>query len=262
MSSSKYMNPLFVSIVLFIVLMQLTGCTSHLATCERMDKGLVLILPGIEGRSVWNYELALGLDEGGVESAIEIYDWCTPVPMGWWINLMDIQRNRKVAGELAQAIVEYKRKHPQRDVHLVGMSGGAGIAILAAERLPEKVQLKSMILLCAAVGPDYDLTEALEHCDEGIHSFYTEHDRLLLGAGTSILGTIDRSYGPAAGKVGFRCPEDATPRQKAAYQKLRQIEWSPDMLKSGNIPSHGGWCSRPFVKEYLAPLMRNETSSG
>ena len=40
-----------------------SGCSlADLKSPERMDKGLVIILPGMEGRSSWNYELARGLD--------------------------------------------------------------------------------------------------------------------------------------------------------------------------------------------------------
>ena len=42
---------------------------------ERLNRGLVIALPGIEGRSKLNEDICRGLDEGGVSWAIELYDW-------------------------------------------------------------------------------------------------------------------------------------------------------------------------------------------
>ena len=47
----------------------------HLRTPERLQHGLVLVLPGIEGESCINHNIAHGLADGGVSSAIEIFDW-------------------------------------------------------------------------------------------------------------------------------------------------------------------------------------------
>ena len=48
---------------------------------------------------------------------------------------MGLSRNRQQATLLAERIRQYQRQYPDRPVHLVAHSGGAGIAAMAMERL-------------------------------------------------------------------------------------------------------------------------------
>ncbi|MBI5764825.1 MAG: alpha/beta fold hydrolase [Planctomycetes bacterium] len=233
------------------------GCSlNDLQTPERMEKGLVLILPGIEGRSSWNYELARGLDDGGVGFGIEVYDWGTVVPGGMLINLTDIERNRRVATELRDRIVTYRRAHPRRPVHLIGHSGGGGIAVLTTEMLPSEEPVSSVVLLAAAISPSHDLRAALSHSQYGIFNYYSPLDVVLLRAGTTVAGTIDREHGQSAGAVGFTRPASLTEDEARIYnRKLHQVQWSPEMRFAMNFGGHMDWTHRPFVKQYLAPLV-------
>jgi alpha-beta hydrolase superfamily lysophospholipase len=106
-----------------------------------MDKGIVIILPGIEGRSFMNENLARGLNEGGVGMGIEIYEWGTPGAM--LINIADYERNKEEAQRLAEHIRAYRHGHPGAAIHVVGHSGGGGLAVLAVERLPKDVKVSS-----------------------------------------------------------------------------------------------------------------------
>ena len=96
---------------------------------SRLDRGLVIVLPGIEGRSPLNEAVCEGLVDGGVNWGIELCDWTTSVPMGYLINLRDQERNRNQAEEIAAKIVRYKMAHPERPVVLVGQSGGGAMAV-------------------------------------------------------------------------------------------------------------------------------------
>lgn len=232
----------------------LCGCSlSHLDTQTRRDHGLVLILPGIEGPSYWNHNIARGLEEGGVRNAIQIYDWGTKVPGGMLINIADYERNRAMAASLRDHIVRYKQAHPAANVHVIGHSGGGGIAVMAAEMLPDDVRVATIILLAPALSPDYDLRPALRHVSGGIFNYYSMLDMGFLGAGTTMAGTMDRKHTPAAGAVGFKPRAGSSP----AYRKLQQIEWSPEMRGYGNLGDHMGWTNPSFVKRYLAPLVRD-----
>lgn len=233
------------------------GCSlSDLQSPQRMEKGLVVILPGIEGRSSWNYELARGLDDGGVPYGIEVYDWGTVVPGGMLINLTDIERNRRVASELRDRVVSYRRANPRRPVHLIGHSGGGGIAVLTAEMLPPVEPVSSVILLAAAVSPTHDLRPALARSQYGIFNYYSPLDVVLLRAGTTVAGTIDREHGQSAGAVGFTKPASLTEDEARIYnRKLHQVQWSPEMRFAMNFGGHMDWTHRPFVKQYLAPLV-------
>lgn len=234
------------------------GChaPSSLTTAARYRHGLVLILPGIEGRSLWNRNIAVGLDKGGVRSAIEIQDWTTGVPGNFVANLTDFDRNLQQARMLAGRIVEYESAHPDRPVHLIGHSGGGGMVVLTLEALPPGRVVDGAILLAAAISPDHDLTVALRRTRWGICNFYSPRDVTLLKVGTSLLGPIDRAYGPAAGAVGFREPAGLDVGGRKLYEhRLRQIGWSERMRAFGADGTHTGWASQTFARTYLAPLI-------
>jgi pimeloyl-ACP methyl ester carboxylesterase len=235
-----------------------SGCVvGNLTTADRMKNGLVLILPGIEGRSKYNADLLRGLDEGGVPCAIEIFDWGTIVPLGGLVNLVALDRNRDQARHIADRIVQYQQDYPDRPVHLVGHSGGGGLAVLALEALPPGRKVNSATLLAAAISPDYDLTRALNHTEAGIWNFYSNFDVGYLTVGTSFFGTIDRRHTRAAGAVGFK-PRPATgsrPGAENAYARLHSVSYKSIMAEAGNRGSHAGWTNRRFVALWIAPVI-------
>lgn len=243
------------------ILLQSAGCSiSNLNTEARQERGLVVVLPGIEGKSLWNVNIARGLDDGGVDCGIEIFEWGTAVPFGMLINLADEGRNYRVAKVLSERILEYQRRHPGRPVHLVGHSGGAGIAIMAVEELPRDSRINSMVLLAAAVSPQHDLRRALGHVKLGIYNYFSERDIGLLQVGTSVFGTMDRRFGASAGAVGFVRPEFLRDSDNALYEKLHQIRWRPTMRIHGNAGGHSDWADRRFVRRFLAPVLIDASS--
>lgn len=236
----------------------LAGCAvKDLGTTDRMSRGLVVVLPGIEGRSAFNYDIARGLDEGGVSSGIEIYDWNVPIPGGAIINVIDYDRNVDQAVRLARKIMTYQDNYPGRPVHLVGHSGGAGMTVLTLEKLPRGRRITGAILLAAAVSPKHDLRKALSRTEYGLFNYWSPRDVGFLQIGTSIFGNIDRGYGPAAGAVGFDPPPGAT----GEYAKLHQIQYSSKMASRGNDGSHLGWANRRWVRRDLAPLIAEQQAS-
>ncbi len=236
-----------------------SGCVvNNLSTTDRLKNGLVIVLPGIEGRSKYNADILKGLNDGGVPCAIEIYDWGTLVPLGSLVNLVALERNRAEAKRIADRIVQYHQDYPDRPVHLVGHSGGAGVAVLALEALPHGCNVRSALLLAAALSPDYDLTKALSHTDAGIWNFYSDSDVGYLQVGTSLFGTIDRRHTRAAGAVGFKPARTvgSTPSSgQKLYAKLHNVGYRPTMSDAGNRGGHAGWTKRSFVALWLAPVI-------
>ncbi len=237
------------------------GCfePARLHTVDRYRAGVVFVLPGIEGRSFANYNIAVGLDEGGVPSAIEIYDWTIGVPGAQLANLALLPRNKEKAAQLAQRIVAHQDNYPGTPVHLVGHSGGAGLLVLAMEALPADRRVDSAVLLAPALTPDYDLSRSLLHVSR-MYNFYSNLDLGLLGLGTSLFGTIDRDFGPSAGAIGFQSPFDAFDASADLYRaRLTQVEWTPELMRVGATGNHFGWSSRTFARLYLAPLLKNRS---
>ncbi len=230
------------------------GSPSHLKSAQRLRYGMVFVLPGIEGSSIFSRNVAIGLSDGGVRSAIEVFDW-TGIPLVG--NLSLYSRNLRQAAELADRIKAYQAEHPGRPVHVIGHSGGGGIAVLALEALPPQNRIDQAILLAPALSPEYNLTRALRRTRAGILNLYSEKDVSLLKVGTTIMGAIDRERGPAAGAIGFALPEDLNARGRSVYaERLRQVRWQPRLKKLGASGTHLGWASRKFARMYLAKLVR------
>lgn len=236
-----------VLITLAVAALALGGCSptnEEMVTPERLDQGLVIVLPGIEGEGPLSYGVRDGLVRAGVDSAVPIYRWGRPVPIaGPLLNQMDVLGNRLAGTRIAQMIVDYQNAHPDRPVYLIGHSGGGGVAVFAAEAMPEGRAVEGLILLSASISKTYDLSSALSRCQKGIVSFYSEADVALLGIGTTVVGNVDGIRGPSAGLVGF----DSTPAG------LHQIGWRQEMGSAGNYGGHMDSAGSAFVAKYVAP---------
>jgi len=232
------------------------GCGDRNApylTESRLAKGLVIILPGIEGESPLNHDIRKGLVAAGVYRGLPIYSWGRPIPLaGPLINQMDFIGNRLAGARVAEMVVSQQDRYPGRPVYLVGHSGGGGIAVFAAEALPKNRKVDGLILLSASISKGYDLTKALNRCRNGIVNFYNRSDAALLGVGTTIVGNVDGGHGPSAGLVGFEMPRSGDPKEKIlAYKKLYQIEATPAMTR-GSIDPHASTTDPDFVATYVA----------
>ncbi len=221
-------------------------------TSDRMQRGLVVVLPGIEGRGYLNEQICRGLADGGVNWAIEIDDWTSS--WGPLYNLRSEKRNRRKAGDLVERIKRYRVAFPERPVVLLGHSGGGAIAIWASEMLGKNDKVKGVILINVAISREYDLAKALEHTTDGIINYYSGNDWVLLGLGTTVYGTMDGKHGSSAGKEKFLAPTDLP----QAYRKLYQVGWDMEMIKTGHLGGHFSSSSTRFVSRYVAPLVMAE----
>jgi pimeloyl-ACP methyl ester carboxylesterase len=219
-----------------------------------------VILPGIEGKSPANVSIAKGLDDGGVRSAIEIYDWTTGAAF-FGLNLRYLERNKREARHIADRIMDYQDRYPGRPVHLIGHSGGGGVTVLALEALPANRKVTGAILLAAAVAPEYDLRQALRRVDRAVYNFYSPYDVGFLKLGTTIMGTIDGRHTTAAGVRGFRIPWGLNEEGRLLYSEhLRQQRYTGSMARSGHAGGHFGWSDRQFVADWLAPIVHSNSA--
>jgi pimeloyl-ACP methyl ester carboxylesterase len=233
------------------------GASRHLFDPARLTHGLVIVLPGIEGWGPLNWSIARGLHDGGFPGAILVHDWTSGLWPLFAFHLRDRRRNLRRAAELAQLIVDYRKRYAGRPVHLVGHSGGAALAVWTLEALPEGHSISSAVLLGPALSPSYCLTAALRRAEQGIWSFWSPLDLLFLAAGTFLVGTADGQYAVSAGFRGFVAPHGAGEGDQVWYrERLRQQCYRPRMLGQFHWGGHFGWANRVFVAEEVAPLLR------
>jgi len=227
-------------------------------TEARKARGLVIVLPGIEGVSPLNKHIREGLCRAGVDCAVIIYPWGRPYgPAAMLINQVDVIGNRMAALQLGRMIEGYQQTY-HAPVWLVGHSGGGGIAVLTAENLPPGRKVQGLILLSSSISDKHDLTAALEHTRKGIVNFYNPEDIALLGVGTTILTNVDGVHGPSAGLTGFVTPENASPRTQQLY-KTKLFQFAMDSRVTGGLDPHTSSTDPGFVSRYVAPWVLRST---
>jgi pimeloyl-ACP methyl ester carboxylesterase len=239
--------------------MVFAGCSSRLVlNPEDLDKGLVIVLPGIDGRTLYSQAACQALSEDGLGLTVELYDWT--VPLGLLFNQAAVLRNHEASAVLAGRIRAYQREHPGGRVYLIGHSGGTAIAVWAAEALASGHQVDGVILLGSSLSPGYDLSRALAGTRGGIVSFHSSLDAGLLGLGTILVGTMDGRHCESAGKVGFRTPDE--PARPGQYAKLFQIGWEPKMAGAGHGGGHFDYMGGGFLSAYVGPLIKQPAWDG
>ena len=225
------------------------GCDEHamVLSPDHLDRGLVIVLPGIDGVALHNLGLAEALRDAPVPAGVEIWIWTSP--LGPLFNQTAMEHNRSMAAELAVRIGRYRSEHPDGSVVLIGHSGGTAIAVWAAESLAASAgQIDGIIMLGSSLSPGYDLSPALLRIRRGIVNVYSSSDGGLLGVGTAMVGTMDRLSSAGAGKVGFR----------GAPGRVYQVAWDSSMARYDYHGDHFSCCAKRFATAYLAPLVAAE----
>ncbi len=221
-------------------------------TPERLSKGYVIILPGVEGRSFWNQCIINGLQDAKIPYAIERHDW-TLGRFRFFHNLRSARRHDVQSRWIAHKIARYRKKHPSQPVYLIGHSGGGAMALLALKNLPMGVTATGAVLLSNAMSPGFDLSQSLQKSTVGIWNFSSYFDAGFVGIGTFVFGTVDGKHTLSSGMVGFRTPDSSEDLQGT----LIEVPYNFGFARYLNLGGHFGCTSRPFIKNCVAPLLIN-----
>jgi pimeloyl-ACP methyl ester carboxylesterase len=236
--------------VLFATLV--CGCTPPLFELQLQEnQGLIWMFPGVEGGPRTLSEARRALRDMGVGGRIRTHDYGRP--FGMLANLMAYEGNREAAAHIATQIVEYRVKHPNTTIDLVGYSGGGGMAVMVAEALPEDVRLRNVVLCQPAISPTYNLSDALRRIDGKLVNLYAPNDWFMLGWGTCVFGTMDRQFVAAAGKDGFTEPLVLDDLKLAGH--FVQQKWTPDLITKGHGGMHMGILSYGWNRNTVAPWL-------
>jgi pimeloyl-ACP methyl ester carboxylesterase len=198
--------------------------------------------------------LCAAVEETGAPLAVDTFVWT----FGFGRYVLDhigYANQREQGLRLAARVLEYRRACPGLAVHLMGHSSGCAVVLAAAEALPAGT-VDRIVLLAPSVSCEYDLRPALCCAREGIDSFYSSRDVFTLGLAMALVGTADRRWQAAAGRVGF-CPVVTSPQDCALYARLRQHAWSPSVEWTGHRGLHFGVNHVDFTRYYILPLLVN-----
>ena len=220
---------------------------------KRIPHERLIHLPGIAGSRLLDQYFVKGIRAGGYAGEIEIYDWTAGDPgLG---ALLARRRNEEQAARLAERLAGLLKDDPQLKIRLVGHSGGSGIAAWALERLPEGMRVETLVLVAPALSQRYDLSDALARVRGKAYAFTSEHDVIVLGAGTRVLGTIDGVKEEASGLRGFTKPKGA---DDAQYAKLVPMPYTAAWMKFDNIGDHIGPMGRRFAAAVISPIVQGK----
>jgi hypothetical protein len=214
-------------------------------------QGVVLCVPGAGGFPSITSTFQRVVEETGAPLLVEHFEW-THGYMRVLADHVDVEFAREQGRRLAERVCALKRECPGRAVYVAAHSAGCAVALAAAESLPPGV-LDRLLLLAPAVSATYDLRPSLAATTRGVDVFFSHRDWAALGVGTRLLGTSDRCWGPAAGRVGF-WPAPTTPGDAALYAKLHQHAWDPCVSWAGNNGGHYGTYQPAFLRAYVLPL--------
>ena len=151
------------------------------------------------------------------------------------------------AGErLAQSIRAHRAAHGKTPIHIVAHSAGTAVTACALKCLAPAEAIASAIFVGSALSPGYDLLPIFERCEFGLLAVESRLDCFHLGLGTTLLGTADRVFAPAAGMVGFR----------TRHPKLHALKWQPRFVRQGWLGEHLTQGHPAFARETLAAWIR------
>ncbi len=219
----------------------------------QQSAGVVYIVGGIGGLDPLGLSAKWALPRAGVQHEIREFEWthgkCRPLR-----DLQDSRYFEERATELAALVRAQRSQEPDRPIFLVGHSAGAGLVLRATELLSAG-SVQRIILLSPAVSPHYDLCPALKNTCGEIVSFNSTYDRFILDLGTSLFGTVDRYYEPAAGLDGFRPPANLSEADRKMYERLIQVPYRAQKLLEFQDGSHHGTTMPIFLTRQVAPWL-------
>ncbi|MBN2063289.1 MAG: hypothetical protein JW745_00690 [Sedimentisphaerales bacterium] len=222
----------------------LVGCEARQYHPGSSEQGATWLIPGIEGQATMVKPVIKALRDSGYQGDIYTLNWGNPLLP--FRNLCNEKYKQEKAQTLANNIVKYAQDHPHQPIDIIGYSAGAGLTIMAVEKLPPHVKVRNITLVHGAISPEYDLTAALANTSGSIKNVSSKADWLILGLGTTIFGTMDNSHSSSAGMVGFDT-QMAVPDPLQRH-KLKQIKWKAKQKRWGG---HITLYQYAFNKKYV-----------
>jgi pimeloyl-ACP methyl ester carboxylesterase len=215
-------------------------------------RGVIFSVAGAGGYESLSNTLRQTVAEQGLPYYVDMVDWSHG--RGWIIaDQVDVAHTCDEGSRLAERIISYRQSCPCARIFVVAHSAGSLVALRAAEAAPPG-SIDRMVLLAPAVSSAYDLRASLSNVRQGIDVFRSYRDQLYLGIGAYLVGTTDRRWEAAAGRVGFE-PVVCGPCDGVLYAKLHDHPWDPSFAWTGNDGGHTGAYAPGYLRAYVLPVL-------
>ena len=230
------------SLLVLALVAPLVGCVEPFG--EQARHGITFYCPGVANVDMGDQGLRAGLEKAGYKGQVARVTWSLTFnpAIDQTVRLIAEQGGKRLAGY----IQEYMDKYPGREVNVVGLSAGTGVAVWALEALKPKYQVNNVVLISSSLWNQYDVSRALKNVRGRIYNYFSPTDAVLAGP-MKVFGTIDGVFfEDAAGAVGLRIPP-------GAEHKIDNVEWRAEFEHYGYYGGHGDGTSAAFVEAEIAP---------
>lgn len=219
----------------------LTGCTTGFT--EEAQYGMVFYCPGAGNWDLGDSGIRDGLRRAGYKGQVGSVTWSVLANPA--ID-QTLRLNARLAGtEVARAIERYIDKFPGKQVSIVGLSAGTGVAMWALQDMKPGYQVDNVLLLSSSLHHEFDAGPALKHVRGKIYVYYSSYDAVLAGP-MRVFGTIDGVLlgATGVGEVGLHSPN--------GQDRIVNIPYKSSYRKYGYFGGHTDSTATAFVEAVLA----------
>jgi hypothetical protein len=216
------------------------GCVSGFG--PRARYGVTFYCPGA-GVDMGDIGVRKGLEEAGYRGQVIRMTWSLSFnpAIDQTVHILAEQGAKRLAGY----IQEYEDEYPGREVNIVALSAGTGVAVWSLEALKPQYKVNNVVLLASSLSHDYDVSRALHRVKGRIYNYYSPNDAVL-ALPMKVAGTIDRKFfTEGAGEVGLDVPDGDEGR-------VVNIEWRPEFERYGYYGGHFDGTNPRFVSAEIA----------
>lgn len=240
----------FLGILCLAATLLATGCGTTFGPKAR--HGITFYCPGAGNVDRGDAGIREGLERRGYRGQV--------ARLGWSVSFNPVIDQRVTAfaqigaARLAGYIQDYLDKYPGREVNVVGLSAGTGVAMWAIESLKPGYRVNNVVLIASSLSSDYDISKALPHISGRIYNYYSPNDAVLSGP-MKVFGTIDGKFlVDGAGSVGLNPPRGG--------DAVMNIRWRPEFERYGYYGGHLDGTSPAFVQHHIAQHIVTAQSAG
>lgn len=218
-----------------------------IAGCGKPKSGPIVIY--LEGAGWFGSSGSVegGLRDAGYHGEFSNFTWSAF--LGPAHDHLVAAKSKAAAKRLAERISTHRRANPNEPIHVMGLSAGTSLILLALPMLPKDVQVDNVVLFSPSVSSEHNLVDVMEHVKRNLYATSSPHDGIL----SALPVNADGQGGAPAGRSGFKLPPRAKEGTLIAYSRVINIPWQASFLGFDWNGSHTSVTNRRFVGTVIGP---------